>query len=81
MKRPVSARVRRSVALPRELVEDAAKVAPGELRENLNRLVVARREAAVFEDAMARMAVDPGIRSECTQIDAEIRTSFARRLA
>ena len=78
MKRPVNARVRRSVALPRELVEELARVAPRELRDNLNRLVivsleefVARRKASAFEDAMARMAGDPAIRSECSKIDSE----------
>jgi hypothetical protein len=78
MKRALNARVRRSVALPRELVEEATRVAPRELRDNLNRLVVvsleefvARRKASAFEDAMARMAADPSIRSEGAQIDAE----------
>lgn len=78
MKRPVAARVRRSVALPRKLVEEAVQVAPRDLRDNLNRLVVvsleefvARRKAAAFEEAMARMAEDPAIRQECVQIAAE----------
>ena len=72
------ARVRRSVALPRELVEEATRVAPRELHDNLNRLVVvsleefvARRKAAAFEEAMARMAGDAAIRKECAQIGAE----------
>ena len=70
--------VRRSVALPRELVEEATRVAPRELHDNLNRLVVvsleefvARRKAAAFEEAMARMAGDAAIRKECAQIGAE----------
>jgi len=61
------------------LIEEATNVAPRELRGNLNRLVVvsleefvARRKAAAFEDAMARMATDPAIRSESAKIDAEL---------
>jgi hypothetical protein len=75
-----TATVRRSVALPGELVEEAKRVAPRELRDNLNRLVVvslrefvARRKAAAFEDAVARMAADPAIRSECARIESEFK--------
>ena len=71
-------RVRRSVSLPRTLVEEAVRLAPSELRDNLNRLLlvsleeyVARRKAAAFEQAMARMAGDPDLRQECARIDAE----------
>jgi len=71
-------RVRRSVALPRELVEEAVRLAPDEIRDNLNRLIVisleeyvARRKAIVFEQAMARMANDPAIRRACAHIAAE----------
>ena len=67
--------VRRSVALPRALVEEASAVAPSELRQNLNRLVTialqeytARRKEQAFEQAMARMAADPAIRAECAAI-------------
>ena len=56
-------RIRRSVALPREIVEEALALAPSELRNNLNRLVitalqeyVARQKALGFEEAMAQMA-------------------------
>jgi hypothetical protein len=72
------ARVRRSVALPRTLVEEAGRWAPRELRDNLNRLVVvsleeyvARRKALAFEEAMARMAGDPALRRQCAGIAAE----------
>lgn len=67
--------VRRSVALPRQLVEEATAVAPRELRHNLNRLVTvalrefaARRRSLTFEETMAQMAADPTIRAECVAI-------------
>ena len=67
--------VRRSVALPRQLVEAASAVAPPELAQNLNRLVTvalqefaARRKARAFEEAMAQMAADPAIRAECSAL-------------
>ena len=70
--------VRRSVALSRQLVEEARALAPPELRENLNRLVtVALQEFAVrqreqaFEEAMAKMAKDPAIHAQCTAISKE----------
>jgi hypothetical protein len=73
--------VRRSIALPRQLVDEVVAVAPPELRQNLNRLVTvalrefaSRRRARAFEDAMARMAADPAIRAEC----AAISKSFTR---
>jgi hypothetical protein len=67
--------VRRSVALPRRLVEEVVAVAPPELRQNLNRLVTvalqefaSRRKAQAFDDLMARMAADPAIQAECAAI-------------
>lgn len=73
--RPLPRTVRRSVALPRHLVEEVAAVAPPELRQNLNRLVTValqefagRRRARAFEEAMARMADDPAIRLESAAI-------------
>jgi hypothetical protein len=70
--------VRRSVALSRDLVEEALAVAPPELRHNLNRLVAtALREFAAgqrkraIERAIARMAADPAIRAECAAISGE----------
>ena len=70
--------VRRSVALPSDLMEDVLSVAPPELKGNLNRLVlvslrdfVARRRAEAFEQAMAEMWADPAIRSECAAIAEE----------
>jgi hypothetical protein len=70
--------VRRSVALPRQLVDEVLSLAPPEAAGNLNRLVaeslrefVARRKARVFESAMADMASDPAIRKESAAIAAE----------
>ena len=70
--------VRRSVALPRDLVDDVLSVAPLELKGNWNRLVlvslrdfVARRRAEAFEQAMAQMGADPAICGECATIAAE----------
>jgi hypothetical protein len=70
-----AATVRRSVVLPADLVRDALRLAPAPLRENLNQLTVTalreyteRRRALAFADAMAAMAADPAIRSECVAI-------------
>lgn len=70
--------VRRSVALSRQLVDEVTAVAPPELRQNLNRLVslalqeyAAARKARAFEEAMARMASDPAMRTECRAIAGE----------
>ena len=76
MKKPTPARtIRRSVALPRRVVEEVMAVAPPELKGNLNRLVTVALEdftrsqrARAFEDAMAKMAADPAIQAECAAI-------------
>jgi hypothetical protein len=72
--------VRRSVALPRSLVDEVTALAPPEARKNMNRLVTialrdfaARQKAIAFEEAMARMAADPAIRSEDAAISREFR--------
>ena len=82
IQKAVSRTVRRSVALPRQLVEAASAAAPPELRQNLNRLVTvalqefaARRKARAFEEAMAQMAADPAIRAECSAIEKEFSVS------
>ena len=73
--RVASSVVRRSVALPRSVVEAAAAAAGPELRENFNRLVVValeeyvrRRKEREFSQAMSEMAADPGIQYESTVI-------------
>jgi hypothetical protein len=67
--------VRRSVALPRTLVEEVTSVAPAPLRGNFNRLVstalrdfVEAQRANAFERAMQEMATDPEIQAECRAI-------------
>ena len=58
--------VRRSVALPKDIVEEAAKLAPPELKGNWNRLVrtaleqfIIQRKRRRFAESMAEMARDP----------------------
>ena len=76
--------LRRSVALPRQLVEEVTGLAPPELRQNLNRLVtmalqdfVARQKARSFEEEMARMAADPTIRAESAAISRDFAVAEA----
>jgi hypothetical protein len=71
--------VRRSVALPRGLVDEVMASAPAELQGNLNRLVttalreyVDRRKEQAFAEAMAEMAGDPAIQRECASINQEL---------
>ena len=70
--------VRRSFALPKSLVDEVTALAPAHARKNLNRLVTvalrdfaARQKERAFEEAMARMAADPAIRSEDASISRE----------
>ena len=70
--------IRRSVALPGDLVEELSALAPAELRGNWNRLVtVALREYAAslraleFASQMAAMAADPGVQVACATIAEE----------
>jgi hypothetical protein len=76
-----SATVRRSIALPRLLIEQVTAVAPAPLRQNFNRLVstallefAEARRAETFARSMRTMAADPKIRAECASIERE----FAR---
>ena len=69
MKSMAQKTIRRSIALPNELVEELRTVAPPELRDNFNRLVTfilidftRRQKRYQFETAMAEMADDPAIR-------------------
>ncbi|MBI3270573.1 MAG: hypothetical protein HYZ53_16320 [Planctomycetes bacterium] len=81
MKKSVGSRgatVRRSVALPRRLVDDAMGALPPAERANFNGLVklaltqfCARRKQAEFEAAMARMAADPELRAASRRITSE----------
>jgi hypothetical protein len=74
-RRPSTTTIRRSVALPSELIHELHSFAPPELRTNLNRLVIvslreyiSRRRQQEFESAVAAMAEDPQVRTECAAI-------------
>jgi hypothetical protein len=76
--------VRRSVALPRQLINEASAVAPPELRQNLNRLVTvalqefaAKRRERAFEQAIAQMAADPAIQAESAAITKDFTVAEA----
>jgi len=76
--------LRRSVALPSALLGELNSVAPPELRTNLNRLVivslqeyVARRRREEFESAIAAMAEDPQVQSECAAIARDFAATEA----
>jgi hypothetical protein len=71
-----SSLVRRSIALPRELVDEAKSVAPSEIGDNFNRLVIialenftAQRKKRTFEETMNQMGSDPEILAECRIIN------------
>ena len=76
--------IRRSFALPRHIVTEAAAVAPAELQTNLNRLVTtalaeyaATRKQQAFEAAMAAMAADPTVSRVSGDLLAAFRTTEA----
>jgi hypothetical protein len=76
--------VRRSTVLPRRLLDEAAAVAPPELRANFNRLVKVALELYVWEqkerlmDAqVAEMGKDPHILAECRKINEEFAPADA----
>jgi metal-responsive CopG/Arc/MetJ family transcriptional regulator len=79
--KPAATRVvRRSVALPRRLVEQVSEAAPEYLRGNVNAIVrtaleeyVRNREREAFEREMEAMAADPQVRA----VNEEIFRSFA----
>jgi len=78
MKNTAQNTIRRSIAIPNELVEELRTVAPPELRDNFNRLVTfilndftKRQKKYQFETAMAEMANDPAIREVCIVLSEE----------
>jgi hypothetical protein len=84
MRSSKNATVRRSVALPKSLVEDLTRTAPPELKSNLNRLVIVAlgefvksRRRIAFEQAMSQMAVDPAALAEIAAIQKEFRPADA----
>ncbi len=78
MKNTAKNTIRRSIALPNELVEELRSIAPPELRDNFNRLVTfilidftRRQKKYQFETAMAEMAEDAAIREACSVLSDE----------
>lgn len=72
------ATVRKSIALPRKLVDEVTAAAPPPLRRNFNRLVTTalvefaeRQQARSFEQAIKEMACDRQIQAECEAIDRD----------
>ncbi len=80
MSSPISHKtVRRSVALPADLVDEALRSTPSEERPSFNRLVrrlleehISKHKAASFAADMARMAADAAIRRESSAIATEL---------
>jgi len=82
-KRPSSV-VRRSFALPRRVVEEAAALAPQELKRNWNRLVrtalehfIIQQKRRRFDESMAAMAKDPQAMALNRQISEEFSVTDA----
>ena len=72
--------VRRSVALPRRLVEEVSTFITLGQAKNWNRLVISalqeyadRHRRARFEEAIAAMAADSSIRAETKRINKEFK--------
>lgn len=72
------ATVRRSIAIPRKLMEEVIQVAPVGLKNNWNSLVkealkdyIVHRKATEFALAMEEMSRDPEIMRASAEIDAE----------
>ncbi len=77
---PASQSVRRSVALPKTLVDELARTAPPELKSNLNRLVIVAlqqyvksQERLAFDRAMDQMAADSKVQREIANIEQEFK--------
>ena len=74
--------VRRSVALPRRLLEDVSRLAAPGAAQNWNRLMVTaleqyaeREKRARLEAAMEAMAADPAIRAEMKSVGRLFHTT------
>ena len=79
-KHKMSQTVRRSVALPRQLVEEVSTFISPDQAKNWNRLVITalqeyadRHRRMRFEETIAAMAADPSIRAETKRINKEFR--------
>lgn len=80
----VSSVVRRSVALPRTVVQEATAIAPPELSGNFNRLVGTALKLYVdvlrerrIDEEMVAMGKDPHVLAECRRINAEFAETDA----
>ncbi len=76
--------VRRSFALPQALIDEVVAYAPENLKSNLNRLVTtalreyaARRKKEAFARAVAEMAADPAVQTECAAIALDFAVAEA----
>lgn len=74
--------VRRSVAIPAEVVASAIAAAPPELRGNFNRLTIValreyaeRKRALRIEQAIEAMGQDPAILSACREIARDLASA------
>ena len=82
--KPRSTVVRRSVVLPRKIVEEVEAQAPADLQSNWNRLVrtalelyIHERKRLAFAGSMARMADDPEIQAVSRRIGDEFAAAEA----
>lgn len=82
--KPMSSVVRRSVVLPKTLVQEAVAVAPPGLRGNWNRLVRTALEQYVDElrerridEQITEMGKDPHVLADCRRINKEFSQTDA----
>jgi hypothetical protein len=80
--------IRRSIALPRQVVDEVTAAVPAPLRNNFNGLVstalrefAAKQRSDAFQRAMLEMATDPQIRNECQLIERQFAKFEADGLA
>ena len=80
----VSSVVRRSVALPKTLVQEAVAASPPELRGNWNRLMRTALERYVDElrerhidEQILEMGKDPHVLADCRRMNAEFAQTDA----
>ena len=82
--KPASSVLRRSVALPRRLIEEAASLAPPELRDNWNRLVrtalelyVDEQRERLIDEQITEMGKDPHVLADCRRINTQFAPTDA----
>lgn len=81
-KHPSGETVRRSVAIPADLLRELTTYAPEKLRGNMNQLMITavreyieRAKAAEFERDMVAMASDKAMAGECKAIETEFNVT------